>query len=51
MQCLGHACPKAKEKSAFFVQSKEENLVNQIIQEAGPEEEGHVSKNKISNRH
>ena len=36
--------PRPKKKSAFFVQSEEENLVNQIIQEAGSEEEGHISK-------
>ena len=28
----------------FFVQSEEENLVNQILQEAGSEEEGNISK-------
>ena len=36
--------PRPKKKSTFFVQSEEENLVHQIIQEAGSEEEGNISK-------
>jgi hypothetical protein len=36
--------PRPKKKSAFFVKSEEENLVNQIPQEAGSEEEGNISK-------
>ena len=36
--------PRPKKTSAFFVRSEEEHLVNQIIQEAGSEEEGHISK-------
>ena len=34
--------PRPKKKSAFFVQTKEEELLNQIIQESGSEEEGNI---------
>ena len=34
--------PRPKKKSAFFVQTKEEELLNQIIQESGLEEEGTI---------
>jgi hypothetical protein len=34
--------PRPKKKLAFFVKSKEEDLVNQIIQEPGSEEEGRI---------
>jgi hypothetical protein len=42
IQCLGRACPQTKEKVSIFVQTKEEELLNQIIQESGSEEEGNI---------